>query len=279
MWSERPHGFWMTSQFDTGHTGPILDTQLDDLGLGLATASDALEWTDSLTFKEFWCPWGPKMVWWSYGMSNHRRIQSSYATWKGIVVQCTRWHGLQLALVLGHCCLVEVQMDESRPQITLQDLSLNCLLENTRLLLGAPHFFDLDIWWHLWIVQYTSAFGIWACAFLNCSQALLWGPCQDPKRWQVVATPASVGEGNQRNCFFTALWSQVHEENLSKHGEVRVPDWASPVRLDIGQEQVVFVFETSSAFSGSKTVDCGWTEFMDMMWSWKLRQFHGHRWT
>jgi len=35
-------------------------------------------------------------------------------------------------------------MDESRPQITLQDLSLNCLLENTRLLLGAPHFFDLD---------------------------------------------------------------------------------------------------------------------------------------
>lgn len=191
-------------------------------------------------------------------MSNHRRIQSSYATWKGIVVQCTRWHGLQLALVLGRCCLLEVQMDESRPQITLQDVSLKCLLENARLLLGAPHFFDLDIWWHLWIVQYapklTSAFGIWACAFLNCSQALLWGPCQDPKRWQVAATPASVGEGNQRNCFFTALWSQVHEENLSKHGEVRVPDWASPVRLDIGQEQVVFVFETSSAFSGSKTL-------------------------
>ena len=36
-------------------------------------------------------------------------------------------------------------MDESRPQITLQDVSLKCLLENARLLLGAPHFFDLDI--------------------------------------------------------------------------------------------------------------------------------------
>lgn len=32
----------IVSQFDTAHTAPILDTQLDDLGLRLATASDAL---------------------------------------------------------------------------------------------------------------------------------------------------------------------------------------------------------------------------------------------
>ena len=32
----------IVSQFDTAHTAPILDTQLDDLGLRLATASGAL---------------------------------------------------------------------------------------------------------------------------------------------------------------------------------------------------------------------------------------------
>ena len=30
----------IVSQFDTGHTGPILDTQLDDFGVRLATALD-----------------------------------------------------------------------------------------------------------------------------------------------------------------------------------------------------------------------------------------------
>lgn len=119
----------MTSQFDTGHTGPILDTQLDDLGLRLATASE-----DGLV--KLW----------------------------------------------------DVQSPE--------DPVFLCDLEGHS---GPVH----QVAW--------APVGTGAGALLlsggSDGRALLWGPCQDPKRWQVV-----------------------HEENLSKHGEVRAVSWA-PMNL------------------------------------------------
>lgn len=119
----------IVSQFDTAHTAPILDTQLDDLGLRLATASE-----DGLV--KLW----------------------------------------------------DVQAAE--------DPLFLCDLDGHS---GPVH----QVAW--------APVGTGAGALLltggSDGRVLLWGPCQDPKRWQIV-----------------------HEENLSKHGEIRALSWA-PVNV------------------------------------------------
>ena len=209
MWShERPHGFWMT-QFDTGHTGPILDTQLDDLGLRLATASDASEWTDS-----------PQKTGdtWSFDVE----LRSEDGLVKLWDVQSPE-DPVFLCDLEGHNGPVHqvawAPVGTGAGTLLLSGGSdgrvkaSNCFARSwcflvllVSLILTRQLMTFLDCAVHTKADQCCS---IWACVFFwnlfDCSQVLLWGPCQDPKRWQVVATPASVWRGNQSNCFFTAL--------------------------------------------------------------------------